>query len=92
MTQAQAAEKEATFFSTDPFFASDEVAAFRDRLGVTALRADLSKQLVALTQREVPKLKKAVDDTLEQVGHLAAAKGGWKRACVHKVGQGACAF
>lgn len=47
----EAAAKEQEFFSRDPFFASDAVASVKDRFGVDALRVQLSKHLVSLTQR-----------------------------------------
>ena len=50
ITQEDAAAKEQDFFSRDPFFASDAVASVKDRFGVDALRVQLSKQLVSLTQ------------------------------------------
>lgn len=58
---------EATFFQQDPFFGSEAVAGMGDRFGVDALRAQLSKQLVSLTQRELPRMKAAVEEVLEQV-------------------------
>jgi hypothetical protein len=42
----------------------------RERFGVDALRVQLSKQLVSLTQRELPKMKEALDEVLAQVGGL----------------------
>lgn len=51
ITQEEEAAKEQEFFSRDPFFASDAVASVKERFGVDALRVQLSKQLVSLTQR-----------------------------------------
>lgn len=67
MTREWAAAKEETFFSTDTFFGSECVASVKERFGVTALRGQLSRQLVALTQRELPKMKAALESTLQQV-------------------------
>jgi hypothetical protein len=67
MTPAAAAAKEAAFFQSDPFFGSEAVAGMGDRFGVDALRAQLSKQLVSLTQRELPEMKATVEDVLQQV-------------------------
>jgi hypothetical protein len=62
-SQDEAATKEQEFFSRDPFFASDAVASVKDRFGVDALRVQLSKQLVSLTQRgEQPAARGAVSD------------------------------
>lgn len=70
MTQEQAAVKEDKFFEQDPFFGSERVAPFRSRCGVDALRVQLSKQLVALTQRELPKMKQALEEAVVQVGAM----------------------
>lgn len=37
------------------------------RFGVDALRLQLSRQLVELTQTEMPRMKEAIDATLQQV-------------------------
>lgn len=68
MTPAGAAAKEMTFFQQDPFFGSEAVAGMADHFGVDALRVQLSKQLVSLTQRELPNMKAALEEVLEQVG------------------------
>lgn len=38
------------------------------RFGVDALRVQLSERLVELTQKELPRMKEAIDNTLLQVG------------------------
>lgn len=68
MSPAGAAAKEMTFFQQDPFFSSEAVAGMADHFGVDALRVQLSKQLVSLTQRELPNMKAALEEVLEQVG------------------------
>jgi hypothetical protein len=70
ITQEDAAAKELDFFDRDDFFSSAAVASVRERFGVDALRVQLSKQLVSLTQRELPKMKEALDEVLAQVGGL----------------------
>jgi hypothetical protein len=70
MIQEEAAAKEVDFFERDTFFSSAAVASVRkeQRFGVDALRMQLSKQLVSLTQRELPKMKEALDAVLAEVG------------------------
>eukprot|EP00775_Hariotina_reticulata_P010753 gene10753-10909_t len=54
--------------TTDAFFSSESVPSnVRQRFGVDVLRAQLSQQLVDLTQRELPKMQQALDSTLAQV-------------------------
>ncbi|KAF6262011.1 P-loop containing nucleoside triphosphate hydrolase protein [Scenedesmus sp. NREL 46B-D3] len=69
MTAAEAAAKEAEFFKADAFFSSDPRLgrAARGRCGVDALRAQLSRQLVQLTQRELPGMKHALEQVLAEV-------------------------
>lgn len=68
ISQEEAAAKEREFFERDSFFGSADVVSVRERFGVDALRVQLSKQLVSLTQRELPKMKEALDEVLAQVG------------------------
>lgn len=68
ISAAEAADKEAKFFREDGFFSSEHVEAVRHRFGVGALRSELSKQLVSLTQRELPKMKQALEEAIEKVG------------------------
>jgi hypothetical protein len=67
ISREDAAAKEHEFFKRDAFFGSTAVALVRERFGVDALRVQLSKQLVSLTQRELPKMKEALDELLAQV-------------------------
>lgn len=67
ISAAAAAAKEAKFFKTDSFFGSEQVAAHRGRFGVDNLRSALSMQLVSLTQRELPKMKQALEEAIEKV-------------------------
>lgn len=46
----------------------------RQRLGVDVLRMQLSKQLVELTQRELPEMQKTLDRTLAEVGTAASSR------------------
>jgi hypothetical protein len=79
MTAAEAATKEADFFKTDAFFSSDPRVsrAVRERFGVDALRVQLSRQLVQLTQRELPGMKHALEQALTQVRELSDLGGKW---------------
>jgi hypothetical protein len=70
ITQGEAAAKERDFFERDTFFGSADVMSVRERFGVDALRVQLSKQLVSLTQRELPKMKEALDKVLAEVGGM----------------------
>ncbi|WIA22588.1 hypothetical protein OEZ86_009573 [Tetradesmus obliquus] len=69
MSAAEAADKEAHFFDSDAFFSSDSrlKTTVRERFGVGALRQQLSRQLVALTQRELPGMKHALEQGLAQL-------------------------
>jgi hypothetical protein len=69
MTAVEAATKEAKFFKTDAFFSGDPRVSrsVRDRFGVDALRVQLSRQLVQLTQRELPGMKHALEHVLTEV-------------------------
>jgi hypothetical protein len=75
MSAAEAAAKEAAFFASDAFFSGDPRlgSAVRDRFGVDALRLQLSRQLVALTQRELPGMKAALQAVTAQVSSASLA-------------------
>lgn len=66
MSLEEAAAKESSFFSSKAEFASAPFAV-QQRYGVQALREALSKELVVLAQRELPKLRKSVEDKLAKV-------------------------
>lgn len=62
-----ALEQEAAFFATDSFWSSGEVAGKAGRFGIDNLRAALSDELVKLTRKELPSMRKAVADSLRLV-------------------------
>jgi hypothetical protein len=93
MSAADAAAKESNFFASDAFFSGDLRLgrAVRDRFGVDALRTQLSKQLVVLTQRELPGMKHALEHVLAEVRVEASSKVGvlcmcWEIACADSAG------
>jgi hypothetical protein len=72
ISQEEAAAKERYFYERDTFFGSavSDVMSVREGFGVDTLRVQLSKQLVSLTQRELPKMKEALDKVLAEVGEM----------------------
>jgi hypothetical protein len=65
----QAAAKEEAFFDSHSEFGINSRVSSdaRSRLGIDALRMQLSEQLVELTKRELPKMQTAVTHALEEV-------------------------
>jgi hypothetical protein len=104
MSAADAAAKEAHFFANDAFFSGDLrlSRAVCDHFGVDALRTQLSKQLVALTQRELPGMKHALEHVLAEVRVSSvavwcmcwfsacadSARAAWDEACPGGEGSG----
>lgn len=66
VTLEAATVKEHTFFQTHPVFSS-QTAEMKARFGIDALRKALSRQLVELAECELPKIKDAVNDALQEV-------------------------
>jgi hypothetical protein len=62
-----AVQKESRFFENDPFWGADQLAALRPRFGVDGLRKELSVQLVRVVCEELPKMRKAVHESLQAV-------------------------
>lgn len=68
----QAVRNEEEFFRTDPYFSRRAPFAMAGRCGVDVLRGALSKVLIELIHRELPEMRKAVEEALAKV-----------RACAH---------